>query len=47
MRLLLVEDDAAIQGFLKRALSEAGYLVDRPAMQGAGNLRPWKAFTMP
>lgn len=28
MRLLLVEDDLAIQGFLKRALSEAGYQVD-------------------
>jgi DNA-binding response OmpR family regulator len=28
MRLLLVEDDLAIQGFLKRALSEAGYRVD-------------------
>ena len=28
MRLLVVEDDAAIQGFLKRALSEAGYQVD-------------------
>jgi DNA-binding response OmpR family regulator len=28
MRLLLVEDDPAIQGFLKRALSEAGYEVD-------------------
>src|ERR1700730_13435621 len=28
MRLLLVEDDVAIQGFLKRALGEAGYQVD-------------------
>jgi DNA-binding response OmpR family regulator len=28
MRLLLVEDDLAIQGFLKRALTEAGYQVD-------------------
>ena len=28
MRLLLVEDDAAIRGFLKRALAEAGYQVD-------------------
>lgn len=28
MRLLLVEDDLAIQSFLKRALSEAGYQVD-------------------
>ncbi len=28
MRLLLVEDDAEIQNFLKRSLSEAGYQVD-------------------
>ena len=28
MRLLLVEDDVAIQEFLKRALTEAGYQVD-------------------
>lgn len=28
MRLLVVEDDVAIQGFLKRALSQAGYQVD-------------------
>ena len=28
MRLLLVEDDVAIQEFLKRALVEAGYQVD-------------------
>ena len=28
MRLLLVEDDVAIQDFLKRALAEAGYRVD-------------------
>ena len=28
MRLLLVEDDLAIQDFLKRALIEAGYQVD-------------------
>ena len=28
MRLLLVEDDVAIQGFLPRALREAGYQVD-------------------
>ena len=28
MRLLVVEDDMAIQGFLTRALSEAGYQVD-------------------
>lgn len=34
MRLLLVEDDAAIQSFLDRALTEAGYQVDT-----AGNAR--------
>ena len=28
MRLLLVEDDLEIQSFLKRSLTEAGYLVD-------------------
>ena len=28
MRLLVVEDDISIQHFLKRALTEAGYLVD-------------------
>ena len=28
MRLLVVEDDLAIRGFLNRSLSEAGYLVD-------------------
>ena len=28
MRLLLVDDDVAIQGFLKRALVESGYQVD-------------------
>jgi len=28
MRLLLVEDDAAIRGFLERALTEAGYDID-------------------
>jgi DNA-binding response OmpR family regulator len=31
MRLLLVEDDAAIKGFLKRALEESGYQVDAAA----------------
>src|ERR1700733_8138862 len=28
MRLLLVEDEAEIQGFLQRSLAEAGYQVD-------------------
>jgi len=39
MRLLLVEDDAAIQGFLKRALSEAGYLVDTASDARTAELR--------
>ena len=39
MRLLLVEDDAAIQGFLKRALSEAGYLVDTASDAKTAELR--------
>jgi DNA-binding response OmpR family regulator len=38
MRLLLVEDDAAIQGFLKRALSEAGYQVDTASDAKTGEL---------
>jgi DNA-binding response OmpR family regulator len=29
MRVLVIEDDAAIQDFLKRGLSEAGYVVDQ------------------
>lgn len=36
MRLLLVEDDPAIQGFLKRSLSEAGYQVDAAASAKSG-----------
>jgi DNA-binding response OmpR family regulator len=39
MRLLLVEDDLAIQGFLKRALSEAGYKVDTASDAKTGELR--------
>jgi two-component system copper resistance phosphate regulon response regulator CusR len=39
MRLLLVEDDLAIQGFLKRALSEAGYHVDTASDAKTGELR--------
>lgn len=39
MRLLVVEDDTAIQGFLKRALSEAGYLVDTASDGKSGELR--------
>jgi two-component system copper resistance phosphate regulon response regulator CusR len=31
MRLLLVEDDAAIRGLLEKALAEAGYQVDSAA----------------
>src|ERR1700683_1095202 len=36
MRLLLVEDDVSIQQFLKRALMEAGYLVDAASTAKAG-----------
>ena len=32
MRLLVVEDDVAIQGFLKRVLVESGYQVDTPTV---------------
>jgi DNA-binding response OmpR family regulator len=39
MRLLLVEDDAAIQSFLQRALSEAGYQVDTAIDGKTGELR--------
>ena len=39
MRLLVVEDDVAIQGFLKRALSEAGYQVDTASNAKAGELK--------
>jgi len=39
MRLLVVEDDVAIQGFLKRALSEAGYQVDTATDGKTGELR--------
>ncbi|MFZ0803568.1 MAG: response regulator, partial [Terriglobales bacterium] len=36
MRLLVVEDDISIQQFLKRALTEAGYLVDAASTAKAG-----------
>jgi len=39
MRLLVVEDDIAIQGFLKRALSEAGYQVDTAANAKTGEMK--------
>jgi DNA-binding response OmpR family regulator len=39
MRLLLVEDDAAIQAFLRRALSEAGYRVDTAHDGRTGELK--------
>jgi DNA-binding response OmpR family regulator len=39
MRLLVVEDDVAIQGFLKRALSEAGYQVDTASNAKAGEIQ--------
>ena len=32
MRLLLVEDEAEIQGFLQRSLTEAGYQVEAAEM---------------
>jgi len=38
MRLLLIEDDPAIQGFLERALSESGYQVDTASTAEAGEL---------
>jgi DNA-binding response OmpR family regulator len=39
MRLLVIEDDLAIQGFLKRALGEAGYRVDTASNAKAGELK--------
>src|SRR5579862_3817937 len=39
MRLLLVEDDPAIQDFLKRALMESGYQVDTAGNAKAGELK--------
>ncbi|MFZ0736456.1 MAG: response regulator transcription factor [Candidatus Acidiferrales bacterium] len=39
MRILVVEDDAAIRGFLKRALSEAGYQVDTAGDAKTGELQ--------
>lgn len=39
MRLLLIEDDVAIQGFLERALVEAGYQVDTAADGKTGELK--------
>ena len=39
MRLLLVEDDAATQGFLKRALVESGYQVDTAGNAKTGELK--------
>jgi len=39
MRLLVVEDDLAIQDFLKRALIEAGYQVDTAGNARTGELR--------
>jgi DNA-binding response OmpR family regulator len=36
MRLLVVEDDAAIQGFLKRALTESGFQVDTASDAATG-----------
>ncbi len=39
MRLLVIEDDHAIQGFLERALVEAGYQVDTASNAKAGELK--------
>jgi DNA-binding response OmpR family regulator len=39
MRLLVVEDDVAIQGFLERALLESGYRVDTASDAKTGELR--------
>jgi DNA-binding response OmpR family regulator len=39
MRLLVVEDDVAIQGFLKRALVDAGYQVDTATSAKAGEVK--------
>ena len=39
MRLLVIEDDQAIQGFLRRALVEAGYQVDTTSNAKAGELK--------
>jgi len=39
MRLLIVEDDVAIQSFVKRALSEAGYQVDTARDAETGELK--------
>ena len=39
MRLLVVEDDLAIQGFLERALREAGYQVDTAGDAKTGELK--------
>lgn len=39
MRLLVVEDDVAIQEFLKRALSEAGYQVDTASNAKTGEIK--------
>jgi len=41
MRLLVVEDDVAIQQFLKRSLTEAGYQVDT-----AGNIKTAEAIAL-
>jgi DNA-binding response OmpR family regulator len=39
MRLLVIEDDVAIQGFLERALVEAGYQVDTASNAKTGELK--------
>src|SRR5450631_2419111 len=39
MRLLVIEDDQAIQGFIERSLVEAGYQVDTASNAKAGELK--------
>src|SRR5665213_3010274 len=44
MRLLIVEDDVTIQGFLKRALVESGYRVDTASNGKTGELKALEAI---
>jgi two-component system copper resistance phosphate regulon response regulator CusR len=43
MRLLVVEDETAIQGFLQRALTEEGYQVDTASTAKEGQLKALEA----
>jgi DNA-binding response OmpR family regulator len=44
MRLLLVDDDVAIQGFLRRALLESGYQVDTASDAKTAELKALEGF---